>query len=203
LCPPSLGAQLLDTLPDAAEGLALLGAPLPLADPDIEAAVAAEQARLELAMAAGGLEAVVALPDMTDARALAVVRLMDRVIMASYCAGRIRLVHLLTLRMLALVLEWGHSAVTCLALPLYANFFHTRLKRYEEGYALGRAALQIMDHFQDQTRRGQFNVTMATAVAHWKGSLEVRFGDGLPLLDKVAADVPLSSRACALLRQSG
>lgn len=154
-------------------------------------------------MAAGGLAAVVALPDMADERALAVVRLMDRVIMAGYCAGRIRLVHLLTLRMLALVLEWGHSAVSCLALPLYASFFQTRLKRYEQGYALGRAALQIMDRFQDQTRRGQFNVTMATAVAHWKGSLEVRFGVGLLLFGQVAADVPLSSSACALLQQSG
>lgn len=165
---------MLQTLPDAAEGLATLGAPLPLTDPEIEAAISTEQKNLEQALLRLGPAGISTLPAMTSPHALAVVRLLDRLTMAAYCAGRVRLIHLVTLRMLALVLEQGHSPVACLALPLYASFFLIRLKRYDQGHALGAAALQIMDRFADQTRRGQFNATLATAVAHWKGSFEVR-----------------------------
>ncbi|GAQ90902.1 hypothetical protein KFL_007000010 [Klebsormidium nitens] len=168
----TLAGQLLQTLPDAAEGLATLGAPLPLTDPEIETAISAEQTHLEQALSRVGPADIAALPAMTSPRELAIVRLLDRLTMAAYCAGRVRLIHLVTLRMLALVLERGHSPVACLALPLYASFFLIRLKRYDQGHALGAAALRIMDRFADQTRRGQFNATLATAVAHWKGSLE-------------------------------
>lgn len=165
--------QLLETLPDAAEGLAMLGSPLPMLDNEIEAAIPGEHAQLEQALSQIDSDTLAALPDMTDSHTLAVIRLMDRVMMAGYCAGRVRLIHLITLRMLALVLEGGHSPLACLALPLYANFFLIRLKEYDRGHELSKVALRVMDRFADQTRRGQFNVAMATSVVHWKGTFDV------------------------------
>lgn len=85
-----------------------------------------------------------------------------------------KLIHLLTLRMVAVVLAAGHSSPGCSALLLYATFFDARLARYEQAYRRGCIAVAIMDRFSDQSKRGQVLMMFASAVAHWVRPMQVR-----------------------------
>jgi predicted ATPase len=164
----------MESVTDALEGLELLGAPMSVSEPDIEAAIESEHPQVERKLAELGLEEVANLPEMTDERSLAIVRLLDRMILAGYSAGQVLLIRRIILRMMALVLEGGHSPFSCMVVPLYAYFFKMRLKCYDEGDALGRLSLRIMDGLSDQARRGQFFFSLGQCVMYWMGTLEVR-----------------------------
>lgn len=87
--------------------------------------------------------------------------------------AQVKLIHLLTLRMVAIVLTAGFSSPGCIALLLYAAFFDARLKRYEAAYTLGKVAVAAMDRLPDQSKRGQLILTFSSAVAHWVRPLQV------------------------------
>jgi hypothetical protein len=76
--------------------------------------------------------------------------------------------------MVAAVLDSGRSPPGCVALLLYAIFFNVRLKRYEQGYTLGKTGMAILERLQDQSKRGQVLLTFSSAVAHWVQSMQVR-----------------------------
>lgn len=70
----------------ALEALASLGTPFPTAELDLEEAIAAEQPRVESRLAATD---VASLPETSDPKSLALLRLMDRVIVGGYSTGQV------------------------------------------------------------------------------------------------------------------
>lgn len=71
----------------ALAAVALLTTPLPTEDAALDAALAQEQPRVEARLAATN---VAALPQATDPKALALLRLMDCVIVGGYSTGQVR-----------------------------------------------------------------------------------------------------------------
>ncbi len=138
-------------------------------EPD-DAAVAT--IKKEVAESCGGRPAsdFLELPQMTDPRQLAVMRLLECVVMPAYLSAS-RLHLMVRLMQVLLSLRHGNMSISGLAYSSYGMMLCSE-GRIEEGYSFGRLAMDLYE----RTPKGQWfgkdpivlATTMATFIAHWK-----------------------------------
>jgi diguanylate cyclase (GGDEF)-like protein len=198
--------QLQGRLPDAIavlrEGLALLGV-------DVPRDVRQQQARsdelfADIGRLYGGRapEDLLAAGEMDDPRAVAALRLMHALWMASYYAGEQGVSGLMPLEMTRLSIRQGTSDFSAVGYVAYAMHLALHTDDFERSHRVGAMALTLARRRADLQARIQTALMFAAMINHWTRPLrssdalyEEAFGWALEIGDFVQVGVVAAVRA--------
>ena len=112
------------------------------------------------------------LPPMTDSKKLAALCLMNLLFSYTLWRGDIRAV-LLTYRSVRMTIRHGLSSMSAVALASYASF-ECSFGNVDEGYNLGRYALEILEMFDSREWAGRVLTLICSFVTPWKDDIIVQ-----------------------------
>ena len=166
-----------DALAVTRELLSRLGAPLP-ARPSVLHVLASLLGTVRL-VRRKKVENLATLPEMTDPAAQAAMRLMMHAASAAFISSP-NLFPILACQMVKLSLRKGNSAESSWAYMLLAYLVANILGDYDEGWAIGRFALSLMERLQARELLAKNYASFYSTLAQWKSP----WRDGLEPLER-------------------
>ncbi len=132
--------------------------------------VMAALVRTKVAHASRGVEGLADLPDMTDQRALAAIRIAANLYSTAYVA-RPNLFAQLVLRMVELSARKGNAPQSAFTYALYGTICCGVLGHVDTGYRLGQMALKVLQRFEVDEFHPRTLFTVAATSQHFKEHL--------------------------------
>jgi PAS domain S-box-containing protein len=165
-------------IPIAMEGLRLLGVELPaeVTQADVGAEIGAEYA----GRAGRSLEALLAMPAMSDPFELAKMNLMLGLLPCAFLTGQNSLWALTVLKMVNRSYTHGHSPLVAVAYASYGIILVTSLGDYDSAELMGDLASALTEPLQIPALDSKIFFVRGTFLQHWRSHLR----DCLPLLQR-------------------
>ncbi len=148
-------------------GLAALGLVLPSGPAATDAALEAELARIQSAIAGRTIASLIDLPTMRDAEVAAAMRLLTLMWAPAYIAGDERLARLISATLVRLSLEHGNIEDSAYGYVTHAITVGPIRRDYASAYAWGELALAVNARFDDARRRAKIHQQFHAHVALW------------------------------------
>jgi predicted ATPase/HPt (histidine-containing phosphotransfer) domain-containing protein len=160
-------ARLLDAVATIRDGLRLLGVELPEAHDEIDRQIGAGIGRMQGHLARTAIDDLVRLPEMTDADKIMTMDLLMQLVPPAIQTYPPLFV-LAELMMFDLALTHGTTAASC------KNFVDCGIVQggilgdYPRAYALGKAALALVERYAPTPLESAVNFVFASFVSHWR-----------------------------------
>ncbi|MDI9637600.1 AAA family ATPase [Oscillatoria amoena NRMC-F 0135] len=168
--------QLLEAIALGLEVLAQLDCPLPLSPTAEDSATAIAQ--LKAIPTQYRIAQFADLPVMTDANALAALRIANNISTSCYLAVP-NLFLLIVLKQVQLSIRYGNTAISAVAYARAGIGLCGALNNIEAGYEFGQLALSVSEQFGDPTTHTRVSLIVGALTLPWKDPLRL----GLPLLE--------------------
>ncbi|WNG43239.1 AAA family ATPase [Archangium minus] len=131
----------------------------------------------------GSLEQLISLPEMTDARCLAAVRILTLLAPPAY-QTKPALLQLLIFRTIVLTARHGVAPITAPTFAMYGLVLCGMLDELDAGYQAGQLALRILERFNVREHRAKTLYVVNVKTLHWKRHVRESLK---PLLDAYAS----------------
>lgn len=128
------------------------------------------------ALGGRSIEQLLALPAMTDARQIAILRMLSDASASAYFVGP-NLLTVLLLRMIRLSLEQGNHALSAIAYVFFAAVVGSGLGDFDKGEQMGQLALRLVERYPDAFVESQVKCIYVAIANHFKNP--VRAGSQL------------------------
>jgi predicted ATPase/signal transduction histidine kinase len=155
----------LRAIETALRALDRLSAPLPAAPTHEDVAVALTATMAELH--GREIEALAALPDLTDAPRLAEMRLLVQTISSAYFAAP-ALFALIVFRMIQITIRHGLSSRSAYAFSTYGWLLVILRDEYDAAHRFGRLSMAVMERFQAEDLRAKIHHGFSLWIQHYK-----------------------------------
>ncbi len=129
------------------------------------------------------IEDLIELPKMTEAKPLAMIRLLSSAITRAYQAVPI-LFPLIAFKQINLSLQYGNAPLSAFAYVIYGFMLCGLVEDVESGYQFGKLALSLLNGFQTKEVTAKVQFTFTSFIKHWKEHIKEVLK---PLLDAYSA----------------
>ena len=136
-----------------------------------EEAVQAEREIIEEKLTDENIDELLKLRESESPEISAAIDLYSILLSSLYFAGGETL-SLVTLKLVNLSLEYGHSRGISHVYVVYGLLLGAQLGRYREGYDLAMVGLKISENYGDPVQRVKATSTLGIAISHWSRPLE-------------------------------
>ncbi len=107
------------------------------------------------------------MPEITDQRVSSAMRILSRLISASYIASP-NLFPIVVLRQVQLTQKYGLSAESASALVIYGLIVSQATGNYEQAFRYGQAGMRVLDLFKDYEYHARTYFNFFKFIHHWK-----------------------------------
>ncbi len=112
-------------------------------------------------------EDLIDLPEMTDFAKLAAMRILSRIISASYAAMP-ELLPLVVFKQVNLSLKYGNTSLSAYAYATYGVILCGHVGEIEAGYQFGQLALALLERFEAKELKAKVFQIVNNFIRHWK-----------------------------------
>jgi predicted ATPase/serine phosphatase RsbU (regulator of sigma subunit) len=157
--------RMLDAIETALPVLAQLGVSLPKKPKKWHIILGLLQTKITLV--GKRTEDLINLPEMTDSAKLAAMRILSRIISASYIAMP-ELLPLVVFKKVNLSLKYGNTSLSAYAYATYGMILCGSVGDIEAGYQFGQLALTVLERFEAKELKAKVLQMVNNFIIHWK-----------------------------------
>jgi len=157
--------KMLEAIETALPVLAQLGVYLPQKPNKLHIILGLLQTKITLA--GKRTEDLIDLPEMTDSAKLAAMRILSRIISASYIAMP-DLLPLVVFKQINLSIKYGNTSLSAYAYAAYGGILCGHVGDIETGYQFGQLALALLERFDAKEIKAKVLQIVNNFIIHWK-----------------------------------